>query len=51
MANEAARRRLPMVEVDASLALAGPNGPLTLLEAFEGRRLTFYSQSLRLKTM
>jgi predicted dithiol-disulfide oxidoreductase (DUF899 family) len=34
----AARRRLPMVEVDASLALAGPNGPLTLLEAFEGRR-------------
>ena len=34
----AARRRLPMVEVDASLALAGPDGPLTLLEAFEGRR-------------
>jgi predicted dithiol-disulfide oxidoreductase (DUF899 family) len=34
----AARRRLPMVEVDASLALVGPNGPLTLLEAFEGRR-------------
>ena len=34
----AARRRLPMTEVDASLALIGPNGPLTLLEAFEGRR-------------
>jgi predicted dithiol-disulfide oxidoreductase (DUF899 family) len=34
----AARRRLPMVEVDADLALAGPDGPLTLLEAFEGRR-------------
>jgi len=34
----AARRRLPMVEVDANLALIGPNGPLTLLEAFEGRR-------------
>ena len=33
-----ARRRLPMVEVDASLALTGPRGPLTLLEAFEGRR-------------
>ena len=33
----AARRRLPMVEVDASLALTGPSGPLTLLEAFEGR--------------
>jgi|SRR5438094_5827552 len=34
----AARRRLPMVEVDASLALTGPHGPLTVLEAFEGRR-------------
>src|SRR5918994_1071803 len=34
----AARRRLPMVEVDATLALTGPNGPLTLLDAFEGRR-------------
>ena len=34
----AARRRLPMVEVDASLALTGPGGPLTLLDAFEGRR-------------
>src|SRR5438105_11164766 len=34
----AARRRLPMVEVDASLALTGPQGQRTLLEAFEGRR-------------
>jgi predicted dithiol-disulfide oxidoreductase (DUF899 family) len=34
----AARRRLPMVEVDASLPLTGPRGPLTLLDAFEGRR-------------
>jgi predicted dithiol-disulfide oxidoreductase (DUF899 family) len=34
----AARRRLPMVEVDAQLQLTGPDGPLTLLEAFEGRR-------------
>ncbi|MBO0730387.1 MAG: DUF899 domain-containing protein [Acidimicrobiaceae bacterium] len=34
----AARRRLPMVEVDANLALIGPQGPVTLLEAFEGRR-------------
>ena len=33
----AARRRLPMAEVDASLALTGPRGPLTLLEAFDGR--------------
>ena len=34
----AARRRLPMVEVDASLELIGPNGPVSLLDAFEGRR-------------
>ena len=34
----AARRRLPMVELDANLALVGPHGPLTLIEAFEGRR-------------
>ena len=39
----AARRRLPMVEVDAGLALTGPHGPVTLLDAFEGRRqLTAY---------
>jgi predicted dithiol-disulfide oxidoreductase (DUF899 family) len=35
----AARRRLPMVEVDANLVLIGPEGPLSLLEAFEDRRL------------
>jgi len=34
----AARRRLPMVEVDASLVLTGPDGPVTLLDAFDGRR-------------
>lgn len=34
----AARRRLPVVEVDADTELIGPNGPVTLLEAFEGRR-------------
>src|SRR4051812_8873082 len=34
----AARRRLPMIEVDATLPLTGPQGPLTLLDAFEGRR-------------
>ncbi|MEU7642236.1 MULTISPECIES: DUF899 family protein [unclassified Streptomyces] len=34
----AARRRLPMVEVDANLELLGPHGPVTLLDAFEGRR-------------
>ena len=34
----AARRRLPMVEVDAATPLTGPHGTVTLLEAFEGRR-------------
>ena len=34
----AARRRLPMVEVDPTLTLMGPNGPVTLLDVFEGRR-------------
>src|SRR5579859_1849135 len=34
----AARRRLPMVEVDPSTPLIGPHGPLTLLDTFEGRR-------------
>jgi predicted dithiol-disulfide oxidoreductase (DUF899 family) len=34
----AARRRLPMTEVDASLPLTGPDGTVSLLEAFEGRR-------------
>jgi predicted dithiol-disulfide oxidoreductase (DUF899 family) len=34
----AARRRLPMVEVDATSTLIGPHGPVTLLEVFEGRR-------------
>jgi predicted dithiol-disulfide oxidoreductase (DUF899 family) len=34
----AARRRLPMVEVRADAELEGPDGPATLLDAFEGRR-------------
>src|SRR5579859_1761799 len=34
----AARRRLPMVEIDSAVRLIGPNGPVTLLDAFEGRR-------------
>jgi predicted dithiol-disulfide oxidoreductase (DUF899 family) len=34
----AARRRLPMVEVDSTAGLIGPHGPVTLLDAFEGRR-------------
>jgi predicted dithiol-disulfide oxidoreductase (DUF899 family) len=35
----AARRRLPMVEVDSTTGLVGPRGPVTLLDVFEGRRL------------
>jgi predicted dithiol-disulfide oxidoreductase (DUF899 family) len=35
----AARRRLPMVEVDGTTALIGKSGPVTLLDTFEGRRM------------
>jgi len=35
----AARRRLPMVEVDAATPLIGERGAVALLDAFEGRRL------------
>ena len=35
----AARRPLPMVEVDGATSLIGERGPLTLLDAFEGRRM------------
>lgn len=35
----AARRRLPMVEVNGKVQLIGPRGPLTLLDTFEGRRM------------
>ena len=31
----AARRRLPMVEVDATTPVVGPNGPVPLLDTFE----------------
>ncbi len=34
----AARRRLPMVEVDARMTLVGPQGPVPLIEVFEGRQ-------------
>jgi predicted dithiol-disulfide oxidoreductase (DUF899 family) len=34
----AARRRLPMVKVDPAVTLISAHGPVTLLEAFEGRR-------------
>lgn len=35
----AARRRLPMVEVDPTIALVGSRGTVSLLDAFEGRRI------------
>jgi predicted dithiol-disulfide oxidoreductase (DUF899 family) len=34
----AARRRLPMVEVDPTTTLIGPHGPVSLLDTFEGRQ-------------
>jgi predicted dithiol-disulfide oxidoreductase (DUF899 family) len=34
----AARRRLPMVEVDPTVTVTGANGPVPLLDVFEGRR-------------
>src|ERR1700722_4729119 len=34
----AARRRLPMVEVDATIPVTGQDGPVPLLDVFEGRR-------------
>jgi predicted dithiol-disulfide oxidoreductase (DUF899 family) len=35
----AARRRLPMVEVDGAAPLIGEHGAVTLLDVFEGRRM------------
>ncbi len=35
----AARRRLSMVEMDAATPLLGEHGPVTLLDAFEGRKM------------
>ena len=34
----AARRRLPMVELDATIEVIGPHGPITILDVFEGRK-------------
>ncbi|WP_460516979.1 DUF899 family protein, partial [Flindersiella endophytica] len=33
----AERRRLPMVEVDATIEVIGPDGPVPILDVFEGR--------------
>src|SRR6202034_3107107 len=39
----AARRRLPIVHVDATIPVTGEHGPVPLLDVFEGRRqLTVY---------
>ncbi|GAA1608065.1 DUF899 family protein [Kribbella karoonensis] len=40
----AQRRRLPMVELDANVTVTGPAGPVTLLDAFDGRKqlLAYY---------
>ena len=35
----AARRRLPMVEVDGATPLIGERGAVTLFDTFEGRRM------------
>ncbi len=35
----AARRRLPMVQVDGATPVVGPHGTVSLLEVFEGRRM------------
>ena len=35
----AARRRLPMTEIDGATLLTGQDGPTTLLDAFESRRM------------
>jgi predicted dithiol-disulfide oxidoreductase (DUF899 family) len=35
----AARRRLPMVEIDSAIPLIGERGPVTLSDVFEGRRM------------
>lgn len=35
----AARRRLPMVEVDGTTRLTGERGAVTLLDTFQGRRM------------
>jgi predicted dithiol-disulfide oxidoreductase (DUF899 family) len=39
----AARRQLPMVEVDSATPLVGATGTISLLEAFEGRTQLFAS--------
>ncbi|HLT21236.1 MAG TPA: DUF899 domain-containing protein [Thermomicrobiales bacterium] len=42
----AARRRLPMVEVDATTPVIGPHGEVPLLDVFEGRSQLFASYTM-----
>ena len=42
----AARRRLPMVEVDAQTPVIGPHGAVPLLEVFEGRSQLWVAYSM-----
>lgn len=42
----AARRSLPMVEIDPSIPLIGASGEITLLDAFEGRAQLFASYTM-----
>ena len=46
----AARRRLPMVEVNASTPLIGASGSVTLLDALEGRTQLFASYHIMYAT-
>src|SRR5438045_3947233 len=41
----AARRHLPMVEIDPTIPVVGANGPVPLLDVFEGRSqlIAYYS--------
>src|SRR3954467_14562982 len=45
----AARRRLPMVEIDGTVEVVGPDGPVPFLELFQGRddRVVYHSMWYR----
>ncbi len=43
----AARRQLPMVEIDGTVAVVGPDGPIPFVDLFEGREeLVVYQQHM-----
>jgi predicted dithiol-disulfide oxidoreductase (DUF899 family) len=43
----AARRRLPMVEVDSATPLIGERGAMTILDAFENTPVTMFPREAR----